>query len=199
MYAVPCGRSYSGFVARDACGTGVTLAEAVIAASLAFLLGSCGDEATTIPAAAVSEASDIVGGGGPGALPLTPTDIERLATLANVERDVLESTASSLTESDVWTQSMDGVQTIYEEAPDGVRPTLVDVACSATTGSVYTEYQLHYAIYQRVSGFDEQEVDGLTDATLDLHQVMSEAGGSDRAEDRAAAALTCHTLEETRD
>ena len=174
-----------------------TLARAVIATVLALLLWGCGDEAAEIPADAVSEASEVVGGEDHDALPLGPADIERLATQANVERDVIESTASLLAESDVWMQSMDGVQTIYDEAPEGVEPALVDVACNAM--SIYTEYQLHYAIYQRVSGFDEQEINGLTEMTFDFYQVIHEAGGSDRAEDRAVAALTCHTLEETQD
>ena len=174
-----------------------TFARAVIAALLALLLAGCGDDAAVIPAEAVSEASDIVGSSAHDALPLTPADVERLATLANVERDVLESLASSVANSEVWTQAMDGVQTIYDKAPEGVKATLVDVACEAVTGGIYTDVQLHYAIFQRVSGFDEQEIDGLTDTTLDLHHVMYEAGASNQAEDRAAAVLTCHTLEET--
>ena len=174
-----------------------TRARAVIATLLALLLWGCGDEATEIPADAVSEAGDIVGSSDHDALPLAPADIERLATQANVKRDVLESAALSLAEGDVWTQSMEGVQTIYDDAPEGVAPTLIDVACKAVATNIHTDYQLHYAIFQRVSGFDEQEIDGLTETTFDLYQVLYEASGSDQAEDRAAGVLTCHTLEET--
>ncbi len=67
-----------------------TLARAVIATLPALLLWGCGDEATEIAGDAVSEASDIVASSAHDALPLAPADIERLATLANVERDVLE-------------------------------------------------------------------------------------------------------------
>jgi hypothetical protein len=174
-----------------------TLARAVIPASVAILLWGCGDEATEIPADAVSEASDIVGSGAQDALPLAPAETETLATRADVERDVLGSVASSLAEEDVWTRSLEGVQTIYDDAPEGVAPTLVDVACKAVATNIHTDYQLHYAIFQRVNGFDEQEIDGLTELTSGLFQVLYDASGSDQAEDRAAAVLTCHTLEET--
>jgi hypothetical protein len=176
-----------------------TLARAVITAMLGVLLSGCGDETTEIPADAVSEVRDLMGSNGEEALTLAPTEVERLAALSNVEPDALTSMASSLTESDVWTQSMAGVQTIYDEAPEGVEPALVDVACTAMMGEIHTELQLHYAIYQRVYGFDEQQIDGLTETTFDLYQVIYEASGSDRAEDRAGAALTCHTLGETQD
>ncbi|WP_345524692.1 hypothetical protein [Nocardioides endophyticus] len=168
------------------------------AASLALLLCGCGDdEGTEIPADAVSEVSGIAGGSADDPLLLTPADVERLATLANVEPDVLKSVGSSLAEQDVWQQSMDGVRAIYDDAPEGVEPTLVDVACQAIAGSIHTDYQLHYAIFQRVNGFNEQEINGLTETTFGLHQVLYDASGSDLAEDRAAAVLTCHTLEGT--
>jgi hypothetical protein len=173
------------------------LARVVMPTLLALVLLGCGEEATEIPADAVSEASNIVGGRANGALPLAPADIERLATQANVEQDVLESVASSLAKEDVWMQSMQGVQTIHDDTPEGIAPTLVDVACKAGATNIHTDYQLHYAIFQRVSGFDEQEVDGLTATTFGLYQVLYEANGSDQAEDRAAAVLTCHVLEET--
>jgi hypothetical protein len=175
----------------------LTSARAVIPTLLSLLLWGCDDEATEIPADAVSEASDITGSSAHDALPLASPDIERLASLANVDRDILESVSSSLAERDVWVQSMDGVQTIYDDAPEGIGSTLVDVACQAVTAGIYTDYQLHYAIFQRVSGFDEQEIDRLTETTFNLYEVISDASGSDRAEDRAAAVLTCHTLEET--
>lgn len=172
------------------------LARTATSASLALLLWGCGDDTTQISAEAVSEASDLMDGERREALTLAPTDVERLAALAGVEQDVLTSVASSLTASDVWTRSMAGVQTIYDEAPEGVESPLVDVACTATAGKIHTDLQLHYAIYQRVYGFDEREVDGLTETTSELYQVIYDASGSDRAEDRAAAALTCHTLGE---
>jgi hypothetical protein len=168
-----------------------------VAALLALVLGGCSDEGTKIPAEAVSEASGIVGSSAHDALALGPADVERLATIADVEPEVIESTASALGDSAVWTQSMDGVRTIYDEAPEGVESTLTDVVCSAQAGRVYTDHQLHYAIYPRVDGYDTAEINGLTEAAFDLFRVLLEANGSDREEDRAAAALTCHTLEET--
>lgn len=141
--------------------------------------------------------SDIAGISDADPLPLTPADVERLATLANVEPDVLESVASSLAEQDVWKQSMDGVRAIYDDTPEEVESTLVDVACQAIAGTIHTDYQLHYAIYQRVNGFNEEEINGLTETAFGLHKVLYDASGSDSAEDRAAAVLTCHTLEET--
>ncbi|WP_243060117.1 hypothetical protein [Nocardioides sp. SR21] len=173
-----------------------TRARAVIVTLLALLAGGCGDEETAIPADAVSEASGIVGSSADDALTLAPADIERLATQANVKQDVLESVASTLAEGDVWTQSMSGVRTIYDDAPEGVPSTLVDVACKAVATNIHTDYQLHYAIFQRVNGFNEQEIDGLTETTFDLYHALYEASRSDEAEDRAAAALTCHTLAE---
>jgi hypothetical protein len=168
------------------------------AACLALLLGGCGDdEGTEIPADAVSEVSDIAGTSAHGPLPLTPAEVERLATLANVDPDVLESVGSSLAEREAWQQSMDGVRAIYDDAPAGVESTLVDIACQALAGTIHTDYQLHYAIFQRVNGFNEEEINGMTETTFGLHQVLYDASGSDRAEDRAAAVLTCHTLEAT--
>jgi hypothetical protein len=166
----------------------------LLAVLLGTLLAACGDEATEIPADAVSEASGVMGGSADDALPLAPADIERLASQSNVERDVVESVGSSLVDRDVWAQSMDGVRAIYDEVPAGVESTLVDVACTAGLGTVQTDYQLHYAIFQRVNGFDTEEINGLTETTFDLFRVVYDASRSDRAEDRVAAVLTCHTL-----
>jgi hypothetical protein len=120
-----------------------SLAHAVVSTSLALLLTGCGDEETEIPADAVAEAGDIAGSGADAALRLAPADVEILASQANVERDVLGSVASSLTEEEVWVRSMEGVLTIYDEAPEGVAPTLVDVACRAAATTIHTDDQLH--------------------------------------------------------
>jgi hypothetical protein len=156
----------------------------------------CGDDAIEVPADVLSEARDVMGGSGAGPLILDPADIERLAVLANVEPSVLASVATTLGDRAVWTDAMDGVRRVYEEAPAGVESTLVEVACDATTGSIHTTYQLHYAIYQRVLGFDEEEVDELTTTATPLHLVLYGAGSSDQPEERAAAILTCHALDE---
>ena len=71
------------------------------------------------------------------------------------------------------------------------------MACQAIAGTIHTDYQLHDAIFQRVNGFNEEEINGMTETTFGLHQVLYDASGTDMAEDRAAAVLTCHTLEAT--
>lgn len=50
-------------------------------------------------------------------------------------------------------------------------------------------------IFQHVNGFNEETINALTETTFGLHQVLYDGSGSDGAEDRAAAVLTCHTLE----
>jgi len=165
----------------------------------AFLLSGCGGGTTEVPERAVVEASGIVGGTAHDALLLAPADVERLAGLATVEPDVLRSVAGSLVGTDVWTEAVAGVRTIYDDAPEGVGSALVEVACQALNGRIHTDYQLHFAIFQRVNGFATSGVDRLTDTASDLFRVVHDAGGSDVPEDRAAAVLTCHTLEQLRD
>jgi hypothetical protein len=178
-----------------------TALKRVLVATLpALLLAGCGDEPIAIPSGALSEVHDITGSSSPAASPsaLASAEVDRLGAMANVEEDVLASVAPSLTEHDIWTRAMDGLRTIYEEAPEGVHTALVDVACEASTGRVYTDLQLHYEIFQRVSGFDEQEINGLTRTTSELYGVLYEAVSSGQAEDRAVAVLTCQALDGAR-
>jgi hypothetical protein len=115
-----------------------------LAASLALLLGGCGDDkGAEIPANAVSEVIDIAGSRADEPILLTAADVERLATLANVEPDVLESVSASLADQEVWERSMDGVRAIYDDTPEGVESTLVEVARRAIAGTIHTAYQLH--------------------------------------------------------
>jgi hypothetical protein len=168
---------------------------AAVAGSLALVSG-CGPGATEIPAGAVAEVSGVAGGTAHDALPLAAADVSRLAGLAGVEPDVLETVASSLDESEVWASALTGVRTIYDDAPDGVESTLVEIACQALDGRIHTDVQLHFAIFQRVNGFATSGVDRLTATAYGLFGVLYDAVGSGRAEHRAAAVLACHAFEQ---
>jgi hypothetical protein len=39
--------------------------------------------------------------------------------------------------------------------------------------------QLHYATFQRVNGFNDEETNGMTETTFVLHQVLYDASDSD--------------------
>lgn len=157
---------------------------------------SCAPKPVKISPTAIDEVATVAGRPSFKSLTLESNDITLLADRAGVEDDVIRDVAPNLDSKSVWRRSLGGLQDVYDQTPDEVRSNLVGVACDVFAGEITNEAEFEQNIYKRFAGATAEELDAYAGAAAGLWLDLYEASISDDPDAKAAAAITCFTVEQ---
>lgn len=160
-----------------------------------LLLGGCGGTGARVSTSAVKQLTQVVGGDAATTVSLNADEVSRLARSAGVSDEIIEDAAAQLDSQTIWQRSLTGVRNVYEQTPEEVRSNLVGLACDVLQGDISTLAEFEASVYERFEVYGQDELLSILESVYGLYQDLEEASRSGD-EERAAAAVTCFTVEE---
>lgn len=166
----------------------------VVLVAAVLVLQACFGQTVTVSRNAVRQAAPLLDTT-VAVVEFSADDVVRFSRQADVSEQVIRESAESLDAAGAWHLSMENLTRVYQVTPPELRGPLLGVACDGISGQIQTREDLDQAIIARVQSLGYPPEKQYGDAVVQLWSDLEQAMRSPNPDFRAAAVLTCATIE----